>query len=261
MISAGRIVSSHQPHFFPWLGYYDKMAKADLFLVNDIAQLERQSPMVRNKILDRMGCEHFINVIVDKTDYLKKENREIFLKDWESCRKSITGKIRDCYRRAEYFEEIWPLFSDVLNKDYEKLIELQISSIEFGRKCLAIETPMLFQSGICFESGSTTSERLANKLKAVEAQYYLSGNGAKQYMQDSDFTSRGIEVIYQRFSYPVYQQVYGGEFVSNLSVIDLVFNCGIDKSREVFWNNVKISKEVESIKISKAGFFLSQKNL
>lgn len=246
-MSAGRIVSSHQPHFFPWLGYFDKMAKADLFLINDIAQLERQSPMVRNKILDRTGCEHFINVIIDKTDYLKKENREIFLRNWEDSKKSIIGKIRDCYRRTEYFEEIWPLFSNVLDKDYEKLIELQMSTIKFGRECLAIETPMLFQSEMCFESGSTTSERLANKLKAVEAKYYLSGNGAKQYMQDNDFTSRGIEVIYQNFSYPVYPQVYGGEFVPNLSVIDLVFNCGIEKSRELFWTNVKKSKEMESV--------------
>jgi len=241
----GKIVSSHQPHFFPWLGYYDKMAKADLFLINDIAQLERQSPMMRNKILDRFGREQFINVTVDKTNYLQKENREICLKNWEENKKTIIGKLRDCYRRSEFFEQIWPLLFQVIDRDYIKLLDIQMASINFGRECLGINTPMIFQSELHFESGSTTSERLANKLLAVEAKYYLSGNGAKKYMVDNDFVSRGIKVIYQKFTYPNYEQVYDGAFVSNLSVIDFLFNCGIEKSRQLFWGNVDNAIEFE----------------
>lgn len=78
-----KIVASHQPHFFPWLGYLDKMAKADLFIINDVAQLEKKSPMVRNKILDCRGLPRFIYVSVEKEDWLKKPNGELRLQDWE----------------------------------------------------------------------------------------------------------------------------------------------------------------------------------
>ena len=137
------IVASHQPHFCPWLGYYDKMAKADLFLINDVAQLESKSPMTRNKILDKNGIERFINVIIDKTGYMNKQNREILLCDWETMRKSIIGKIKDCYYHSTYFEEIWPYINCTFSGTYTRLIELDIATMEMGRELLNIVTPMI----------------------------------------------------------------------------------------------------------------------
>lgn len=244
MSEDGVIVSSHQPHFFPWLGYFDKMAKADLFLINDLAQLEKQSPMVRNRILDRSGQTLFINVTVDKHDFMQKPNREVLLKNWPETRQSLVGKLRACYRRAPYFDAVWPMVETVLEPEYERLIDLQLATIDLGRTCLGIETPMRLQSELAFEPGNTTSERLAKKLKAVGAACYLSGNGAKKYMNDADFAARGIRVVYQQFSYPVYPQVYGGEFVPNLSALDLLFNCGQEESTRLFWENVARTQEL-----------------
>lgn len=246
MSAGGIIVSSHQPHFFPWLGYFDKMAKADLFLVNDLAQLEKQSPMVRNRILGHDGQTLFINVTVDRRDLMQKPNREILLKNWPETRRSLIGKLRACYRRAPYFDAVWPQVETVLASDCERLIDLQLATIDLGRTCLGIETPMRLQSEMEFEPGETTSERLAKKLEAVGASCYLSGNGAKKYMNDTDFVSRGIRVVYQQFSYPVYPQVSGGDFVPNLSVLDILFNCGQEESARLFWDNVARTQELRT---------------
>lgn len=190
-----------------------------------------------------MGREQFINVIVDKTDIMQKENRQILLKSWDECRESVKGKIRACYKKAKFFEEIWPKFCRVVDNDYTYLSEIALETIRFGRECLDIETPMVFQSALSIEEGTTTSERLANKMKAVEADYCLSGNGARKYINENDFTERGITVIYQSFKYPVYPQVYGGAFIPNLSVVDLLFNCGIVNARTIFWENVRQSEQ------------------
>ena len=247
MEKRSKIVASHQPHFFPWLGYYDKMAKADLFLINDVAQLERKSPMVRNKILDREGKERFINVIVDKSMYMEKQNREILLLDWGSTKKTLIGKIKDGYFQSEYFDEIWPLVEAILENDYNRLIDLDIETIEMGRRCLDISTPIVFQSSLTYKEGKNTSEKLAEKLASVDTKIYLSGIGGKKYMDLSDYSNRGINVVFQTFSYPIYSQISSETFIPNLSFLDFIFNCGINKSREIFWENVHSSKEIMSL--------------
>jgi hypothetical protein len=66
----------------------------------------------------------------------------------------------------------------------------------------------------------------------VQADRYLSGVGARAYFEPEPFAAAGIEVLWQNFKHPIYPQLYG-EFIPGLSSIDLLFNCGIAKSREV----------------------------
>lgn len=238
------IVSSHQPHFFPWLGYFDKMAKANLFLINDIAQLELKSPMHRNRIVDKNGTVRYINVSIEKKGYMEKQNHEIELSNWEETQKSLRGIIRDCYIRSCCFTEIWPMIDELLSGNYKRLIDIDMATIELGRKCLNIDTPMFYQSSMHFHDGATTSEKLAEKLSSIHTKIYLSGTGGRKYMDLNDFSVRGIKVFYQSFSYPIYSQTFKGEFIPNLSFLDLIFNCGLKESRELFWNNVSASGEI-----------------
>ena len=75
------------------------------------------------------------------------------------------------------------------------------------------------------------NELLIDILKKVSAETYLSGVGAKAYMDEKLFENEGIKVIWQNFKHPVYNQLYGN-FIPYLSSIDLLFNCGIEESRK-----------------------------
>jgi hypothetical protein len=66
----------------------------------------------------------------------------------------------------------------------------------------------------------------------VGATHYLSGNGARDYMQPEKFAQAGIQVVWQQFSHPVYPQQFGA-FVPYLSSLDVLFNCGITASRQI----------------------------
>ena len=241
------VVASHQGHYFPWLGYLDKMAKSDVFLINDVAQLEKQSPMVRNKILDRFGREKYLSVTIDKSvDVTTLENRQIALKDWRQVSTLHQNLIKDSYRKALFFNEVYPEVEKLLDVDYGKLLDLQMATIELFRKWLRIETPLQFHSNMKYEQGATTGERILKKLQSVNATIYLSGNGARKYMDNEIFEKNGISVIYQDFRYPIYGQVSSSTFVPNLSTLDMLFNTGIEESRRIFWKNVRSTHELDN---------------
>ena len=67
---------------------------------------------------------------------------------------------------------------------------------------------------------------------------YLSGVGARDYYEPELYEKAGIEVIWQEFEHPVYPQQYDG-FIPYLSSIDLLFNCGIEKSRKILKDSLQ----------------------
>jgi hypothetical protein len=77
-----------------------------------------------------------------------------------------------------------------------------------------------------------SNELLADILKTVDADIYLSGIGAKAYYDPAPYEAAGIRVAWQDFEHPVYPQQFGG-FIPYLSSIDLLFNCGIEQSRRI----------------------------
>ena len=238
------IVGSHQPHFFPWLGYLDKMAKSDIFIINDIAQLETKSPLTRNRIIDERGAVRYLNVPIKKTGHTQVSNNQILLSDWNSSKERILGILINSYRKAPFFNEIISNVRCIFENDYKYLFEIDMATIEMFRESFDINTPVIINSTLNVDSSDSKSEAICKKVKAVGGSIYLSGLGGKSYLEDEVFTESGIKVIYQDFSYPIYSQHNSSEFIPNLSALDLLFNCGVEQSRSIFWKNVKRSHEL-----------------
>lgn len=238
------IVASHQPHFFPWLGYLDKMAKADLFLINDLAKGEKKSPMTRNKILGRDGAEVYISVSIISQNIMAIQNREIQLSQWAESMERVKGQLIAAYKKTTpFFDEIWEGLRPVFEAPSQTLLDVDLKTIHALRALYGIETPMRLQSTLDFASQDTPSRNIVVKCKAVHATGYLSGNGGRKYMDLDDFTRENIEVQYQQFTYPVYDQHQNRPFVPNLCSLDLLFHCGIEEGRRIFWKNVRSTHE------------------
>lgn len=238
------VVGSHQPHFFPWLGYLDKMAKSDMFIINDIAQLETKSPMTRNRIIDERGTVRYLNIPIKKSGHTQVSNNQILLSDWNSSKERILGILINSYRKAPFFSEIIAIVRQLIENEYQFLYEIDLATIEMFRECFDINTPIIINSSLVVDSCESKSEAICKKVKAVGGNIYLSGLGGKKYMEEEVFAESGIKVIYQDFSYPVYSQYNSTEFIPNLSALDLLFNCGVEQSRSIFWKNVKRTREL-----------------
>ena len=71
------------------------------------------------------------------------------------------------------------------------------------------------------------TDLLINIVKKVGGESYLSGIGSRSYIVEDRFRDEKIDLIWQKFKHPVYVQLHGG-FISELSILDYLFNCGTD---------------------------------
>ena len=107
---------------------------------------------------------------------------------------------------------------------------MTLASIDLLGDMLGVGVPRKLSSELSPAGGR--NEMLVDLLQKVGATHYLSGIGARAYFDPAPYAAAGIEVLWQDFSHPVYPQLHG-EFVPNLSAIDMLFNCGIKQSREI----------------------------
>jgi hypothetical protein len=218
------IVAIHQPNFMPWLGYFYKMAKADCFVFHDKVALADRSFTNRVKIKTAAGAE-WAGVSV------MAESRggpivQAVCSDTAQWRRKIPIALDVNYRKAPYFKEYGPAICEKIASGPSGLAELNISLIQHIAAILGLQTPTRRSSQMA-ATGNGNDLNIA-LCKELGADTYLSGTGAgNTYQEDAAFTAAGLKLVYSDFQHPVYPQQFG-PFEPNLSILDLLFNCGPD---------------------------------
>lgn len=138
--------------------------------------------------------------------------------------------IRENYRKAEYYDEIEPYINDLYSFQCEKMVDFNMESIRMLMKLFDIRIETVMAGSL--QAVGKSNELIVNIVKELGYRRYLSGVGARDYYAPEPYEQAGIEVIWQEFAHPVYPQQFG-EFIPYLSSIDLLFNCGIEKSRRI----------------------------
>ena len=224
------IASIHQPAYIPWLGYFDKMAKSDVHIFLDDAKYSKNNLFNRNKIKTPRG-EAWLTIPVKYKSDLSIYQTEIDNSTGWASSHSKTLKMN--YSRAQffdYFQALLPRFYSNCFKECKYLSDFTIEMNKAISWWLDIETKFVKSSDLKVKG--VKNEKLINLCKAVGADTYLSGQGAKAYMDEELFLANNIKVHYQEFHHPVYKQLWGN-FIPNLSIIDFLFNCGAEKFKEI----------------------------
>lgn len=223
----------HQPDFLSYLGFFHRFLFADMWVVLDNVQFvtgTTKSWQNRDKIKTVEG-EKWITVSVQKAPLGTTINEILLSKsDW---RQRNLNLIQNSYSKALYYKEIMPYIEDLYNYDCRRLVEFNLKSSEMLMELFDIKIEIVIGSEL--HPSGKSNELLVDILKKINVFRYLSGEGAKAYFDPAPFESAGIEIIWQNFKHPVYPQIHGN-FISYLSSIDLLFNCGIEKSREIIRN-------------------------
>jgi hypothetical protein len=215
------IVAVHQPQYLPWIGYFDKMRRADVFCYLNDVQYKKNEWQNRNRIKTAQDWQ-WLTVPV-RYRFPEKIN-EVRINNTIPWSKKHLQALKTNYNRAPYFKAYISIFEDIFSREWEFVSELNIHLIERLKDSLQMQKKATTVSSELTLREEPT-DRLIDICKALGADTYLAGQGGADYMDAKRFAENGLKVIVQDFAHPVYPQLFG-DFQSHLSIVDLLFNCG-----------------------------------
>lgn len=172
-------VTIHQPEHFPYMGYFQKIKSADLFVILDNVNYRKNYFQNRNRFLNNNGVEEWFTVPVEK-NATKKWIKDVMVNSNIPWRKKIITKLKQNFRTD---------FTEIYNSNL--LIEINLNSIKWAMKQLNLNTKIVFASELNVQGNK--SELLANICKATNATTYISGPSGKDYLDLKFFNNIKVE--------------------------------------------------------------------
>jgi hypothetical protein len=226
------ILSTNQPYFAPFPGFFYKIALSDIFVILDQVQFPRGTTWVtRNRFKHDQGTLWITVPVWKKGLGLQRIDEVRICHEGQWARKHLTS-LKTAYLRAPYLEEHVSFLEELFSDQFERILDLDMAVIHHLMNALNIRTKILLLSDLGILTRGT--QRLVDMCKRLGASRYLAQSAASKYLNESAFHEAGIEIKYFIPPAPVYPQLWGN-FVGHLSAFDLVFNCG-PKSHDILMN-------------------------
>jgi len=221
------IATIHQPQYLPWLGYFEKADRSDVFILLDNVQFKKNDWQNRNRIKTPQGWQWLTVPIYHNFGQKILEVRINNTKNWA---KNHFKSIKMNYGKAPCFANYEKKLEEIFLNDWEFLSDLNICLIENMIKWFGIKTKIVKASD--YNTSSDSTQRLVDLCHSVKVDTYLSGKDGDKYMDYAKFEKASIKVETQDYQHPEHKQLWmkqnNNGFVSHLSAMDLLLNYGND---------------------------------
>jgi len=214
------IISIHQPAYLPWLGYFEKINRSDIFIYLDTVQLEKNSYTFRNKIKTPQGSTWLTIPLITK-GHTTNSIRDIKIDNSQNWKKNHLKNIFFNYKKAKFFDELYPKIELLFDEDFDLFSDLAYKHMVFWLDELNIQTKIVKSSTLDIETKK--SDLILDLCSNFNANKYLSGALGKAYLNEDSFDQQNIQIEYQNYSHPVYQQL-NGEFLPYMGIVDFWMN-------------------------------------
>ena len=218
-------VTIHQPMYLPYPGIFNKMKNADIFVFLDDAQYSDGYFYNRNRIKTSKGTLMLTVPIIKSSGQKLNEVKIATNIKWQ---KKHLKSLYANYSKADYFNSHIDFFEKIYSTQWENLHDLNVKTMVHIKETLDINVPFYFSSEL--KCKTTGTQRIIDICRTLDADVYLSGISGKDYLDPKLFESNNIKLEYQKQAPRKYKQLWGN-FIPNLSIIDLIFNLG-DKANE-----------------------------
>lgn len=220
------IIGIHQPQYMPWIPYFQKIKASDVFVFLDSVDFQKNGLQNRNQIKTSQGAMWLTVPVKQK---LGQKIIDVEINSANAWRRKHWLAIYQNYSKARFFKLYSEELEEVFNREWDKLIDLNLYLLKLQMKWLNIDHVKIVRSSDSFSKGSN-SNLILNLCKEYGASIYLSGIGGKNYLDEVSFTENNIEIKYLNPILPEYydQQYTKLGFMNNLATIDLILNYGPD---------------------------------
>lgn len=234
---ADKIVTIHQPDFFPWMGFFNKIKNANIWVVLD---------HVKNNPRDASFWGRRVKMIINKqaqwvsVPLVKPKQKHVIGVAIQDMRintllqKPVLNtkiSIEQSYKKAPFFNDVFPFIDAFFSENDSSLENRNMNFITEVMKALGINTTVVFSKDLDCKKSST--ELLVEIVNKLHGDIYLAGAGAGGYQIDELFVDNGIELRYNNFCHPIYYQYNLTEFIPELSVVDALMNIGFDGVKNI----------------------------
>jgi len=227
------ILSAHQPYFAPFPGFFYKAFMSDLFVMLDDVQFPQGTTWIsRNRFKSHQGALWITVPVWKKGMGLQKISEVRICHEGRWAKKHVES-LKTAYRKAPYLAEHLGFLEEMFSEKNEKLIDLNLALIQYLMKALDIQAKTVLLSDLNVPSSG--SRRLVDVCKKLGASQFIAQTPAKKFIDEKLFLDAGVELSFFNPPAPIYPQLWG-DFIANLSVFDLVLNCG-PKAHDILVNS------------------------
>ena len=211
-----------QPYVFPYIGYFQLVKAVDLFIFYNDVNFIKRGWVHRNRIL--LNASDFLFTIPCSEVSQNKLICETRIA-WDGIGiKKFIGNITHAYKRAPYFEQIFPLIQEVVSAEVEFIDEFAIGSIKVFATYLSLPTRFVVSKGRYNNENLKGGDRLIDICRKERANDYVNAIGGLELYSKNFFHNEGINLQFLKSKATQYNQ-FGADFIPWLSMIDvLMFN-------------------------------------
>jgi hypothetical protein len=222
-------IAGHQPNLYPYAGFFAKIANVDKFVIADNTQYVKKEYHNRNRIKLLSGSVAWLTIPVKNKGHYKQKINEAEIDNSQQWKRKQEKTLLINYRSSPFFDIYMPEFQALLNEEWNFLADYNIAVIKLVLNLLNIDTPIFLASDLNVSGQST--EYILDLCRKSGGTAYMHGKHAYDYVDFSMLQSNGIKNYIQDYQAVEYGQT-SSPFISNLSILDILFNCG-ENSREI----------------------------
>jgi hypothetical protein len=227
------IVAMHQPNFLPWLGFFNKLANSDVFILMDTVQFPKSGGNWTNRhylLISQKKQWSTIPILRKYSGF--RSIKEIEIADYQTWKFRYLHQLAINYANHPHYSEIDLFLRSVFPNNLRFLSDFNIMVLDALLDVLALKTTQLVPlSDLSIDS--TGNELLCEATSKVGGTTYLSGDGSGEYLKTEVFKSKGIRLEFQNYQHPKYPQFNQTDFSTGLSIVDALMNCGIEETRRL----------------------------
>lgn len=233
---SNKVVAIHQPNFFPWLGYFNKIAKADTFVFLDHVQFSKTAGTWSNRVNIMINkSPGWLTAPIDRNFHGVRNINEMYYQRNNQWRQKLIKTIEFNYKKSPFFKEVISTIEPLILNQEESISRYNIIAVKLIAHKLNIPSDkFILSSEVNIEGHS--NEMLVSIVKALKGNIYMCGGGADGYQNEDVFKKNEISLKKQDFLHPQYEQFNSDSFHPGLSILDALFNVGWNQTMQLIHN-------------------------